>query len=213
MSQTGFYLYTYGPDCLVSDLTIAAFGTFVCTEVITAQALEPAPTYGLKNLGALAGLYSSGIDFPVEFPLVVNIVDDANGQSFSLSETTVAAGGTLVISGTGFDEDDVLTGILASDPVNLGTFTVTGSTFSHTLTVPSGLDPGNHTITLYSNGVAYGARTFVLLGDPVANLLPATGTDATTPVVLGASLLVLGLVLLRLRNARSDSGVVISRRR
>jgi LPXTG-motif cell wall-anchored protein len=196
VSHTGYYLYTYGPDCLVSDVTIAALGEYVCSELIAPQMAA-----GIVNAGALAGLYEGGNDYPVTFPLIIDIVDDTNGQSLSLSETTVAAEGTLVISGTGFDEDDLLTGILTSTPVNLGAFTVTGGAFSYMLTLPAGFAPGTHTITLYSNGIAYGARTFVLLAAPTAALLPATGADATAPALLGGSLLALGLVLVLRRRA------------
>ncbi len=195
-SQTGFYLYSYGPDCLVSDLTIAASSTYVCTEVIPATG-----TTGIRNLGALAGLFADGEDYPVAYPLVIHSVDDTDGQSFTISKTTVAAGGTLVISGTGFDEDDALTGILASDPVDLGSFTVVDGAFSSTLTLPVDLDPGMHTITLYSNGVAYAVRTFELLGGPA---LAATGVDATAPALVGAGLLGLGAVLVLRRRRVAD---------
>lgn len=208
-SKTGYYLYTYGPDCLVSDLTIAAGATFVCTEVIPPEALETVPTYGVKDLGALGGIYD-GSDFPIAYPLRIDIVDDTNGKSFSLSQTTVDAEGTVVISGSGFDEDDALTGILSSTPVNLGAFPITGGAFTHSLTLPAGLEPGTHTITLYSNGVAYSVRTFELLGaassgtgtSDAARQLAATGVEATAPLAVGGTVLALGMTVLLVTRRR-----------
>jgi hypothetical protein len=197
-SRTGYYLYSYGPDCLVSDLTIAAGATYVCTEII-----DPGATYGLQNLGALAGIYEDSEDFPISYPLVVNVVDDTNGQSFGISETTVAAQDSIVITGTGFDQGDVLTGILMSTPVDLGPFAITDGAFSYSLILPAGLDAGTHTITLYSNGVAYAARTFVLNAVPVAvPQLSATGVDAVAPLALGGGLFILGAVLTLMTNRK-----------
>lgn len=187
---TGFYLYSYGPDCAVSDITIVALGTYVCTEVI-----QPSAAFGLHDFGALGGVVD-GVDFPILYPIVLDIVDDTNTLSFTLSETTLSAEGTLTIAGAGFDDDDALTGILTSTPVPLGSFPVTGGAFSHTFTLPAGLEAGIHTITLYSNGVAYAARSFMLLGAGGAAQLSDTGVDATVPLGLGGMLVVLGTTVL-----------------
>jgi hypothetical protein len=208
---TGYYLYGYGPDCLVSDLTIAAGATYVCTEVIAPEAQQPAPAYGVQSLGALGGFFD-GSDYAVAYPLSIDIVEDTAGASFTLDKTTVAAEGTIVISGSGFDDDDVLTGIIASTPIDLGTFALTGGSFSRSVTLPAGFDPGAHTITLYSNGVAYAVRSFTLLAAP-APVVPAavpelaasgaSTADVGTPLALGSTLVLLGAALLVVRARRS----------
>jgi hypothetical protein len=186
---TGFYLYSYGPDCALSDITIAASSTFVCTETIAPEDDKALPVYGFKNLGALAGFYD-GVDpdFSVAYPLIVNIIDDSNGQTFALSRTTVDPGDTIVATGGGFDADDALTGILVGAPAGSGSFTVTGTSFSHTITVPTDLAPGTHTVVLYSNGVAYAVRSFEVRGAALA----ATGIDAGMPLALALAALAAG---------------------
>lgn len=202
---TGFYLYSYGPDCLLSDITIAASGTFVCTETIPPESEQAVPAYGLTNLGALGGFYDGvGPDFPVAYPLTIDIVDDSDGQTFALSRTTVDPGETIVATGGGFDADDALTGILVGAPAGSGSFTVTGTSFSHSITVPGDLAPGTHTVVLYSNGVAYAVRSFEVR----AAALAATGIDAGVPMALGLGAVLVGLALTAAR-ARRRSGTYL----
>lgn len=199
---TGFYLYSYGPDCALSDITIPALGTFVCTETIPPESDQTVPAYGLTNLGALGGFYD-GVDpdFSVAYPLIINIVDDSDGQTFALSRTTVDPGETVVATGGGFDVDDALTGILVGAPAGSGSFAVTGTSFSHSITVPTGLAPGTHTVVLYSNGVAYAVRSFEVRGAALA----ATGIDAGAPLALGLGAVLVGLAVTVVR-ARRRSG-------
>ena len=199
---TGFYLYSYGPDCALSDITIPALGTFVCTETIPPESDQTVPAYGLTNLGALGGFYD-GVDpdFSVAYPLIINIVDDSDGQTFALSRTTVDPGETIVATGGGFDVDDALTGILVGAPAGSGSFAVTGTSFSHSITVPTGLAPGTHTVVLYSNGVAYAVRSFEVRGAALA----ATGIDAGAPLALGLGAVLVGLAVTVVR-ARRRSG-------
>jgi hypothetical protein len=197
---TGFYLYSYGPDCAVSDITIAASGTYVCIETIPPESDQTIPAYGLTNVGALGGFYDGvGPDFPVAYPVIINIVDDTNGQTFALSRTTVDPGDTIVATGGGFDADDALTGILDGAPAGSGSFTVAGTSFSHTITVPTDLAPGTHTVVLYSNGVAYAVRSFEVRGAALA----ATGVDAGVTLELAVGAVALGLALIGGSRGRS----------
>ena len=187
--QTGYYLYSYGPDCLVSALTIAAGASYVCTETI-----DPPTTFGPRALGALAGLYDGIADYPIAYPLVINGVDDTNGQSFTVSTTTVKPGDLLTISGVGFDAADALTASIGTQ--NLGA--ISGSSFSQTVTIPAGTAPGVQTVTLYSNGVAYAVRSVTVLGPALA----ATGSDTELPLLASGALLIGGLALALVRRRR-----------
>lgn len=196
---TGFYLYSYGPDCALGDITIPASGTFVCTETIPPEFEQTVPAYGLTSLGALGGFYDGvGPDFSVAYPVTVDIVDDSDGQTFALSRTAVDPGETIIATGGGFDADDALTGILVGAPAGSGSFTVTGTSFSHSITVPTGLAPGMHTVVLYSNGVAYAVRSFEVRGAALA----ATGIDAGAPLALALGAVLVGLAATVVRPRR-----------
>lgn len=195
VDTTGYYLYSYGPDCAVSDLTIVALGTYVCTETIAPSGP------GERNLGALGGLFD-GTDFAIAYPLVINTVDDTNGQSFALSATTVKPGDALTLSGVGFNAADALTASIGTQ--SLGA--ISGESFSQTVTIPAGTAPGAQSITLYSNGVAYAQRAVVVIGPAAvvpAPALAATGVEADGMLLFGGILLLAGFAAALVRRRQT----------
>lgn len=207
---TGFYLYSYGPTCAADSLTIAAGASYVCTESIPASA-----SIGLNAVGALAGFANpvTTADWPLAFPLSINIVDDAAAASLSLSTTSLVPGQNLTLSGVGFLPDDVLTAVIdpAGSAANFGPITVANGRFGSTLALPASITLGAHSVSLFSNGVFFGSRSFTVVAagpegagpDVAGKVLPATGGDAAGIAAGSATLLLAGLGLMLLGRRRA----------
>jgi hypothetical protein len=119
--------------------------------------------------------------------------------TLGLSSTSVTAGDSVTISGSGFVPNSTSTVVLHSSPVTLATVTMSATgTFSATVTIPTGTAAGAHTLTVADASVA-------LTVDPSA--LARTGSDPAAPFGLAAGLLALGMLLVgaRLWRRRSAS--------
>lgn len=69
--------------------------------------------------------------------------------TFSLGSSTVVAGGTVIISGTGFADTTPLTVELHSTPVVLGTLVPSvGGAVLGSFTIPASTPPGAHTVVI-----------------------------------------------------------------
>jgi hypothetical protein len=121
----------------------------------------------------------------------------------TISEASVPAGGSLVISGSGFEPDAVVTLTLHSTPVDLGTATANGDgSFVATVTIPSSTARGAHTVeastkdgTTVSVALTVTAKGTVAAGGSVsasADDLADTGSTG----VLGLGLLALLIIAL-----------------
>ncbi|HZU93702.1 MAG TPA: hypothetical protein VFF85_08770, partial [Microbacterium sp.] len=93
--------------------------------------------------------------------------------------------------GTGFKPGEVVTGVMNSDPLALGTQVANAQgTVTFTWAIPAGTDLGTHTVTLTGAESGSVAGTFKV----VATGLAATGGTAPNGwIVLGALLLMFGL--------------------
>ena len=142
-----------------------------------------------------------------------------------VSSTTVAPGGTVTVSGTGFDANSTVT--LTLDGVVIGTATTNAAgAFSTTVTIPSGLAAGYYTIiatdslgrtssiTIYVTGASTTAVAAPSAAAPSSTSssssgLAFTGTDAAATAGAGAGAIALGGLLVlgsrrRRRNAWTD---------
>ena len=107
--------------------------------------------------------------------------------TLNLSSSSVDAGGTVTVSGSGFAPNTAFDVVLHSTPVTLTTVTTSlAGTFSVAVTIPAGIPAGAHTI------VAGGASIALTVVDPA---LAATGNDPSAPLGLAAGLLAIGLLL------------------
>jgi LPXTG-motif cell wall-anchored protein len=127
------------------------------------------------------------------------------------SPTTVAPGGTIAVSASGFKPGTNVVITLESDPVNLGTFVADSfGNIAANVRVPADFPAGPHTLKLTGTDIA-GAVLVLSTGITVASqiqvtttvaaavttfsTLPATGTSFTTPaLVVGGALVLLGAV-------------------
>lgn len=127
-------------------------------------------------------------------------VPAAAAPSLTLSPAIVTAGGTLTVAGENVPAG-IYTLVLHSEPVTLATVTVGPSgTLATTVTVPSSVSAGAHSLRLTSSGGAVlAAADVTVLADP---RLAATGADAVAAASVGALLLALGAVALRVRRRR-----------
>jgi hypothetical protein len=109
--------------------------------------------------------------------------------TLGLSASTVTAGNTVTVSGTGFAPGATLDVVLHSSPVTLTTVTTdpTGA-FSVAVTIPAGTAAGAHTIDVADSSIA-----LTVLG---AAALASTGSDPSAALGLAAALLALGLLLI-----------------
>ncbi|WP_137844282.1 cutinase family protein [Microbacterium sp. 2FI] len=133
--------------------------------------------------------------------------DPGAGPSLQLSATSVTRGGSLTITGSGFDAGDVLEIWIRSTPVLLGSSTADADgSFTATVTIPLAIEAGSHTIA-----VVYGdaeSTTPVTVIDPSASAaggeeLSGTGGEVPMGVVIGGlALLAGGILLLVVRGTR-----------
>ncbi|SDQ27558.1 Membrane-associated phospholipid phosphatase [Curtobacterium sp. UNCCL20] len=93
--------------------------------------------------------------------------------------TSVAAGGSLALAGTGFTAGSSLQVVLHSDPVTVGTLTVAADgTVSGSVTIPAGTATGAHTIDLAdASGASVLATPLAITVTPAA---AGTGGDTGT---------------------------------
>jgi hypothetical protein len=139
-----------------------------------------------------------------------------------LGAASVAAGGKVTVSGSGFAADTELRFELRSDPVDLGTVAADADgAFSRTLTIPANTPAGVHTLAVIrADGTEVTASLTVTAassgGDetPGGNTggstdgdLATTGADSTPYVIGAVVLLALGLGLFAMRRRRPRAEV------
>jgi hypothetical protein len=154
-------------------------------------------------------------------------------EGLTVSESTVAPGETITISGDGADPGATVTFRLvkssssalganrvilagprlaahvrpqAQSSVSLGSTTAADDgSFSATLTIPSGLDDGTYTLIASSGGEVLATATVRVLAAAGTGALPFTGSDVAPGLAIGATLIVAGgLLLLAVRRRRGS---------
>ena len=101
----------------------------------------------------------------------------------TLSASTVAPGGTLTVSGTGFTPGEPVVATLHSTPIELGTVTADADGVATlTFTVPADLEPGDHRVELVGqrSGVVVSVA-FEVLGVDVPGAPPGHRPDDGHP--------------------------------
>lgn len=168
--------------------------------------------------GANDLLIAAGVtEFTVPFPIAE--VEQPDNAALSINTDSVVAGGSVVLSGTGFEPGEALAFELHPFTVDLGTITVAADgTFTATVTIPAGTTTGEHeivvvraddstlsvSITVTAAGVDPGGDGNGNGGSGNGNgndpgALPATGSNPTLPFAIALMLLGAGGVLLTLR--------------
>jgi hypothetical protein len=84
--------------------------------------------------------------------------------TISTNISTVGAGGSLIVTGSGFQPGETITLVLHSTPVTLGTTPADSQgSFSTTVTIPADTTPGNHTIIATGNTSGSTASTSIVV--------------------------------------------------
>ncbi len=121
----------------------------------------------------------------------------------TLGDASVSAGGSITLTGAGFQPGETVTIELHSTPVQIGTTVASANgTINGAVTVPAGTAAGAHTIVVTgaSSGVTASTPITVAAASATAALATTGGTSLPVFVpLLAAGLLVLGVVLLIVR--------------
>ncbi|MBS1674619.1 MAG: hypothetical protein JSS74_11725, partial [Actinobacteria bacterium] len=121
-----------------------------------------------------------------------------------LGSSSVSAGGSITIAGSGLEENEKVALELHSTPVSLGSATSDADgAFSATVTIPANTTPGeHHVVAILADGSQItAALTVVAAGSVAGGGLALTGADSGSFLLLAVVLLALGL------------GLVVARRR
>jgi LPXTG-motif cell wall-anchored protein len=145
---------------------------------------------------------------PIPKPAVPSTVPTKDGDLTGPAGsgiTTIVPGKTVVLKGTGFLPNSTVTAIIYSAPQQLATFVTDGTgSFEYTVTIPEGLEAGQHSLVVTgvgTNGAVRNLRVDVTVaasGTTVvtAAKLAATGADVTGPMIGGLAALAAGAGLI-----------------
>jgi hypothetical protein len=124
-----------------------------------------------------------------------------------LSTSSITAGGSITITGTGFAPVTTFSVVLHSVPVTLGSVTTTlAGTFSAVVTIPSTTAIGTHTVLVGPTAAALLEVTAASDPPALPRTLSATGVDATVPFGLALLLFAFGLRVFLVSRRRRISG-------
>ncbi|WP_460798452.1 choice-of-anchor G family protein [Microbacterium sp. GXF0217] len=117
--------------------------------------------------------------------------DPAGQLGITVTVPKLERGDQQTAIGTGFTPGEVVTGVMSSEPLALGTQVANADgTVTFTWTIPAGTDLGAHTVTLTGAESGSVAGTFEVVADGLAT----TGSDVPSGwIALGVLLLMLGL--------------------
>lgn len=160
----------------------------------------------LRTLVAAGALLALGMQAPAlaAYP--------PSGCGLTVSATSVAAGGTVTLTGCGFAAGSTVTITVESTTQVLGTVvTDAAGAFSKTVTIPSNLAPGTH--TLKATGTAPDQSSVVLSASFTVTAASSqgtgtafTGSNPWPTVLIGGGLLLVGAMLvMTVRRRRSPA--------
>jgi hypothetical protein len=128
------------------------------------------------------------------------------GEELTVSDSRVVRGQSITISGGGADPFAAVKLYLNSTPVLLGSTTADADgDFSATVTIPSSVAAGVHTLTAVSNGEVLASLQLVVAGGAGSSSggdLPFTGSTTLPGIGIGVGLIALGSSLLLLSRRR-----------
>lgn len=145
--------------------------------------------------------------------------------TLTISDITLVPGEETTITGSGWEPGSIVSFLLFSDPVRLGTAEVTAdTTFTAELEIPDSVAPGTHTLQVRGTDESGAPRVEELTievlaagtdSDDVATAgattLAFTGTSTAVGLGLAAVLLIAGGVALLIARRRRRSRLVLDR--
>lgn len=206
VAEPGSTVTVTGPsgDVLCTTTADASSGAFSCDfnpALANGTVLQVVATDSLGNQSASASVTVIWPPLP-------------GSPSLELRSQSLAQGQTQIAYGHNFKPGESVNGVLASDPIDLGTqLADADGNVTFTFTVPTDLVVGSHSVTLtgaFSGSVSQAfevtAASSGAGGDGAGGggfHLPGTGANLA-PILIGAGvLLIAGLVLVLLRRGRS----------
>jgi hypothetical protein len=115
--------------------------------------------------------------------------------NIELSTNTAPPGGSLNVTGQGFQPNSDVSLTLHSTPVSLGTAHTNGAgSFSQGVTIPASTTSGSHTITAVDAAGDTASASLTVTGSSGSSTPPSTGLAGTGVAVIGIG--ALGVVLL-----------------
>lgn len=135
------------------------------------------------------------------------------GCQLSTTSTSATPGGSIPLTGSGFPANATVTLTLHSAPTSLGSVATDGNgSFSTTVTIPSSVAPGTHTITAASGSVTCSLGTFGLGGQSAhrssggsSGVTASTGFAAITATAIALMLLGGGAVFVLVGRRRRSA--------
>jgi hypothetical protein len=131
--------------------------------------------------------------------------------SGTVSATSVSAGGTVTVGGSGFGAGNRVTFTLFPGGISLGSATANAAGFvSSRVSLPAGLSPGSYTIVLFEpeTGRRLSVTIRVTGGTGGDDALAFTGSNLITPLAAGGGFLLLAaagtVVVARRRRSESE---------
>jgi uncharacterized delta-60 repeat protein/uncharacterized repeat protein (TIGR02543 family) len=182
---------------LYDGLTVLTQGTTDASgQAVLTVARLPIGVHALTVQVPGSSVLAPGSSFPV--PVTVEPGPD---QRVTLSVASVPAGDQVTILGEGFVPGELVTGVVHSDPIALGTEVAdAGGVVRFVFTVPAGFAPGLHTAVLTGAITGTLSATFTVTAPATTGSLAATGgADLTMPVVFAALLVLAGIAVLARR--------------
>ena len=123
----------------------------------------------------------------------INITPTDNGQLDTTGRLTVTHPARVRVTGDNMLPNTTATVWIMSNPQRLGTVTVaTDGTIDTTYSIPTGIDPGNHTIQIDTTDTNGQALTIALGLTITTGLLPTTGANTDTHLAWLTLMLAIG---------------------
>jgi LPXTG-motif cell wall-anchored protein len=191
-------------------LMVAAFDSFLPSGVTSEISVVDSPN-GAKIIGLLVDPNNPSVSIPIPAESVILLrtptgamlmggLNNAGRPSYVTSRGALAItkGGSLgvSISGLPVNQDGEL--IIMSTPQSLGGFVVDEhGLFEGQVTIPASLPFGTHTLLVSAGGTTIAVG--VMVDNPVPMILPATGSDNHSPVMVALFWILFGLAILMVR--------------
>lgn len=196
LSGSGFGTSTSG-NTITSVVGITtnqnkAFSTFGSTTVLSSvwdifdgYESSPVKIWGICEGSSFPFLRAVTLSNPCPAPVTL-----------SLSNATTVAGGSVVISGSGYLANENIRIELHSAPVILGNVQADGSgNFTTNVVIPATTSAGSHNIVVYALGSSTSSSISLDIGEALAK----TGTPFSLLIEFGVLLLIAGIVLVMRR--------------
>ncbi|MDQ1205395.1 HtaA domain-containing protein [Microbacterium sp. SORGH_AS_0862] len=169
-------------DGTVTSETAVPFASLVLSAPVTTEEaatwVNSAATLTEQGAASFAGFYAAGTVLdPVTFTFPVG---GEVTPVVGVSSSSVAQGGTLTITGSGFDENELVSAEIHSDVVTLPAQAAVGGVVSFAWTVPADFATGVHTVYLLRAGDTLQSALSTTFTVTARAETPGGGTD---PVV------------------------------